>query len=241
MLKNFLIISTLLLSNLLASINFSPYKTTISKVDKKYIYIKDSKAFRTGSSGIIIHKFDDIHQTIIANVEVVSKKEGEAKLRYKNFNGLKQNALPTYKIAPQEGDKVILNYLYERALAVTPDAQTFKSVITQYNMFDWIHPDLFASKLATEYTPTPSKQDFQEECKADNFAMLFFAIENQGYFVDCNSFKVLHKTKIKASKEKPIVPFYSRMQKITGRMFGLMGGEGINDYSRYYKQLLKVK
>ncbi len=239
MLKIFTLIFTLLLTILNADINLHPHQATINKTDKGYLYINDSKDFQIGSSGIVIHSFDENHQTIVAKVTVIDKKDNFAILKYKSFSGPIQDALPSYKITPKEGDKVILNYLYERALAITPDKKTFNYVKEKFDLIDWIHPDIFASRLSIDFTPKPEKSDFRDECRNSDFALLFFVIEDRGYFVDCNSFKILHKIEMgKTTDEKAKVPFYNQLKEIKGRMFGVMGGDAIKEYHSYYKNLL---
>jgi hypothetical protein len=238
MIKKTILIFTLFLTTLTAQANFSTYKTTVLKADKNIVTITDSNNFSIGSSGVIMHSFDSEHSTIIATVEVIEKKSGYALLKYENFKGLKQSALPSYNIKPQKGDEVILNFLYDRAMAIVPNKDTLRYITQKYSDIEWIHPDIFASKLAIEYTPVPEKKDFKHECRQDNFALLFFAIEDKGYFVDCNSFKVLHQVNLSQTNREIKVPFYSRLKEIKGRMFGLMGGDGIKDYDRYYKKLL---
>lgn len=232
----------LTLSLSLSAANFAPYQTTINKIEKGMIIIDANDDLKVGSSGIVMHAFDDTHKTIIAQATVKSISDGVAKLSYKKYTALKQSALPEYDIKPVSGDTVILNYLYERAMAITPNAEALAAVTRNYNNIEWIHPDIFASYLAIEYSPLPSKSDFQQECKENSFNLLLFAIDERGYFVDCNSFKVLHTTDLNYEKpEKPMVPFYSRIKEVKGRMFGLMGGEGIKDYASYYRGLIGVK
>lgn len=235
-------LSTLTL--LSADTNFSPYSTTISKIENKsIIYIDESKDFSVGSSGVILRIFDDRHRTIIASVEVIEKNGSSATLKYKNFSALSQDALPQYNISPKKGDTVVLNYLYNRALVIAPNEKSFDYIVKTHDKFSFVHPDIFASTLAKEYSPAPTKDDFKKECTEDSFALLFFAIEESGYFVDCNSFKVLHKVDLpKDLKDaKQITPFYHRLKEIKGRVFGLMGGKGIIDYDSYYKKLLGIK
>ncbi len=226
-----------------ADTNFSPFHTTINKIENKNIYIGANKDFSIGSSGVVLRDFDGIHKTIVAVVEVVEKKDTYAVLKYRKFSALSQDALPQYNITPKEGDEVVLNYLYNRALVIAPNEESFNYIIKTHNNFSWIHPDILASTLAINYSPAPTKDDFKKECTEDSFALLFFAIEDNGYFVDCNSFKILHKVELpKELKDaKQMTPFYHRLKEIKGRVFGLMGGKGIQNYNTYYKKLLGIK
>lgn len=243
MLKFFTLFFTLALTAMSANTNFSPYNTVITKVENKTIYIDDNKDFSIGSSGVVLHTFDKTHKTIIAAVEVVGKKDGKAHLKYKSFKRLKQEALPSYNITPKKGDTVILNYLYKRVLAIVPDLKTFDFVTKNHEGFEWIHPDIFAATLAADYNPVPTKDDFIQMCTTNTFALLFFAIEQKGYFIDCNSFKTIYQIDLPKElvSKKPMIPFYNRLQEIKGRVFGLMGSKGINNYDGYYKKLLGIK
>lgn len=243
MLRFFTLIFIISITSLMAKTNFSPYQTSLLKADDKYIYIKDSKSFAIGSSGIVLHAFDDSHKTIVSTVEVIAKKQGEAVLKFKRFKGLQQSALPSYSISPKKGDIVILNYLYKRAMAIVPDAETLQYVTTKFNDIEWVHPDIFGSKLSIDHTPNPTKEDFTNECSQNSFALLFFAVKGEGYFVDCNSFKILARTNLPQTSKNttPQVPFYTRLEEIKGRMFGLMGGDGINDYNKFYTKMLSAK
>jgi hypothetical protein len=240
MLKIFTLLFIGSLTSLMAYTNFAAHQSKVLKVDATYLYVNDSNNFKVGSSGVVIHSFDQSHKTIVATVEVVEKKDAKALLKYKNFTALKQNALPDYKITPTEGDTVILNYLYDRAMAIVPNAETLQSVTNRFSSIDWVHPDIFGSKLAIDYTPIPSKKEFQEECSQNSFSLLFFAIEDKGYFVDCNTFKVLSSADITNQETKPTIkPFYTRVYKeIKNRVFGT---GNIGDYATYYKTLLGLK
>ncbi len=231
------------LTVLCADTNFSPYHTTVTKVENKTIYIDESKNFSIGSSGVVLRDFDGVHKTIIAVVEVIEKKGQSATLKYKKFSALTQDALPEYNMPPKKGDTVILNYLYNRALVITSNEKTFDYIVKTHNKFSFIHPDIFASTLAVDYSPAPTKANFKKECTVGSFALLFFAIEDSGYFVDCNSFKILHTVDLPKDLQdaKQMTPFYHRLKKIKGRVFGLMGGKGIANYDSYYKKLLGLK
>ncbi len=243
MLRFFTLIFMISLTSLMAKTNFSPYQTSLLKTDGKQLYIQDSSSFSVGSSGVVMHSFDETHKTIVATVEVVEKKGTQAILKYKRFKGLQQSALPSYNITPKKGDTIILNYLYKRAMAIVPDAETLQFVTTKFSDIEWVHPDIFGSKLSVDYTPSPTKEDFTNECSQNSFALLFFAVKEKGYFVDCNSFKILAQTNLPQTSKNttPQVPFYTRLEEIKGRIFGLMGGDGINDYDKFYTKMLGQK
>lgn len=238
--KNIFTLLALLSVTLFAQTNFSPIKTTILALGKNSVIVKNSTNIAIGATGVIMQSFEEGHKTIIANAEVIKKEGDSLTLKVSRFDAIPQQALPNYDIAPKVGDEVILNFLYTRAMAVVPDAQTYKLITKSYDSLVWIHPDIFATELAKSYNPTPTKETFQKECIAQNVGLLLFAIKGKGHFVDCKSFATLNTIELPvATSEKS--PFYSRLEAIKGRIFGLFGGKGIADYDTYYTKLLEDK
>ncbi len=238
--KNIFTSLILLSVTLFAQADFSPYKTEVLSSSKNSVIVKSNSKIAIGATGVIMQSFDENHKTIIANVEVVKKAGDKLHLKVLPFDAIPQKALPNYDIAPKVGDEVILNFLYTRAMAIVPDADTYKIVTKSYDAFTWLHPDIFAAKLAKSYNPTPTKETFQEECIAQNIGLLLFAIDSKGYFVDCKSFATLSTIPLPVPTSLKS-PFYSRLEGIKGRIFGLFGGKGVENYNAFYTDLLKGK
>ncbi len=238
MLNKILFFLLFLLINLY-SFSFEPYETKIIKLVGNEAVVADSPYVSVGSSGIVIHNFDPIHRTIITKA-VVTKKDGiNMYLKLYYYKDLNMDALPSYKIIPKVGDTVIFNYLYKRVLPVVPNKEAFEQFKRMFPKIDYIHPDLFAYELAIDSNPTPKVSDFRHECANDDFGLLFFAIKDKGYFVDCTSFKVLGKIEFPTEgiKQKP---FYTRIKDIKPKFFGL-GSKKMKDYDEYYTKLLGLR
>jgi hypothetical protein len=227
---------TFLISDTLSS----HYQTQIKTVNKDIITVQNNRDVAVGSTGIVLHQFDKDHQTIIAKVEVVSKINDTMMLKLSKYLGVKQDALPSYNITPQIGDKVILNFLYNRALAIVPNINSYKMVTRSYDNIIWVHPDIFAAKLSIDYTPAPTKKEFQEICSTENIALLFFHIDKTGYFIDCNSFVTIDTIPLPTTKDIKL-PFYTRINNIKSRFSAFGADKGITDYNNYYKKLLGIK
>lgn len=240
MIKQLTTLLILLSSSLFAQTNFNPYHANITAVDKNIVTIPEASEIALGTTGVVMQSFDKNHKTIIAAVSVIKKEGGKIFLQLSKFDALSQEVLPTYSIRPKVGDEVILNFLYNRALAITPDATIYSIVTKSYNAFDWLHPDIFAASLATAYNPTPTKETFQATCKEQNIGLLLFAIKDRGYFVDCNSFQTINSIPLPIAATAKS-PFYNRLEKIKGRLFGLFGGKGVKDYNAFYTNLLTNK
>lgn len=190
-----------------------------------------------GSSGVVVHYFDKIHSTIVARTELINKN----KIAYRVFDALKQKALPTPKILPKNGDKVILNYLYDRALIIAPNFKTYQNIKKSHKEIEWLHPDLFAAELSISKNPAPTKEDFKNFCNKYSIGLLYFAIKDRGYFVDCYSFKKVDFENIKIEGNEIQLPFYSRIKEIQSSWFNFYGASEVRDYTNYYTNLLESK
>lgn len=238
MIKNVTALLLFFATTLLAQTNFSPFHTKVSALTAEGLVVEGRKGLAVGASGVVIHTFENNHQTIISSVEVIKKEGNKLLLKQRPFPYTKQHILPNYKIAPKVGDEVILNFLYNRAVAIVPDASTYKTVTKSYEEFEWVHPDIFAAKLSTEYNPTPNKKTFQKMCINQNIGLLLIYANETGHFVDCTSFKTIYTIPLPTASETK-APFYNRLEPIKGRLFGLFGGKGVHNYDRFYSDLLK--
>jgi hypothetical protein len=216
---------------------FDKYSTKILKINGRNAIVKSSQNIVLGSSGIVTHTFKNGISTIVAAAKVVKIDNNKATIRFEVFKQSAQNAFPKPGILPTVGDKVTLNYLYNRALIVAPNYNVYKEVTKHFKEIDWIHPDIVAAYLAKIYRPNPDRKIFEKVCKVNSAGIIFFALSNNGYFVDCNSFEVLKKVKTGYIKTAQ-VPFYSRIENIETSWLK-WDGSNITDYNSYYMNLIK--
>ncbi len=215
---------------------FNEYKTNIISINGNQAVIENSKDIVVGSSGIVVHKFDDKTSSIIAAVDVINKTGDKATLRLRTYSMLKQTALPIPGIAPKVGDKVILNYLYNRALIVAPNYKIYDEVTKHFKNITWIHPDIMGAYLAMHFRPNPDKKVFQKICKENVASLIFFALSNEAVFVDCNNFKIVKKLKGSQIKTAEL-PFYTRIKGIETSWLNFSSSK-MDSYSNYYKRLI---
>ena len=216
---------------------FQEYKTTIIQSNNENVIIADSPNFVVGASGIVMHKFDEKTSSIIAQVTVVSKNNAQAVLHVEKFSMLTQGAFPDTNITPQVGDEVTINYLYDRALIVVPNHETYTAVTKEYNTMTWIHPDIVAAYLTKIYRPNPDKVIFQTLCHQNSASIIFFAVKNNGYFIDCNNFNTIKTIALTENNATQQVPFYSRITNIESTWFS-WDSATVVDYNNYYEYLL---
>ena len=215
------------------------YTAPLISVDEGVGTIIDSPSIVTGSSGVVMHRFDNIQSSIIARAVVTQKGGGFAKVRFEVFDALEQKALPLPGILPKSGDELVLNYLYDRSLIVAPNKEIYSEVVGAFKGVTFIHPDIVGSYLSYEYKPNPSRDDFRKMCNQSAAGLIFIAMNNEAVFADCQSFEPLKRFQSGAVKYYQL-PFYTRVKDID-TVFWKWGSEQISDFDRHYKALLKEK
>lgn len=215
------------------------YKAPLISVDEGVGTIIDSPSIVTGSSGVVMHRFDNLQSSIIARAVVTQKGGGFAKVRFEVFDALEQKALPLPGILPKSGDELVLNYLYDRSLIVAPNKEIYSEVVGAFKGVTFIHPDIVGSYLSYEYKPNPSRDDFRKMCNQSAAGLIFIAMNNEAVFADCQSFEPLKRFQSGAVKYYQL-PFYTRVKDID-TVFWKWGSEQISDFDRHYKALLKEK
>ena len=215
------------------------YKAPLISVDEGVGTIIDSPSIVTGSSGVVMHRFDNLQSSIIARAVVMQKGGGFAKVRFEVFDALEQKALPLPGILPKSGDELVLNYLYDRSLIVAPNKEIYSEVVGAFKGVTFIHPDIVGSYLSYEYKPNPSRDDFRKMCNQSAAGLIFIAMNNEAVFADCQSFEPLKRFQSGAVKYYQL-PFYTRVKDID-TVFWKWGSEQISDFDRHYKALLKEK
>lgn len=215
---------------------FKTYKTTILQTNGATATIADSADIVLGSSGIVTHKISDDLSSILARVDVIEKNGKTATLRFDVYKLSTQSAFPKPGLLPAVGDKVVLNYLYDRALIVAPNYDVFKEITEHFADIEWVHPDIAAAYLAKEFRPNPDREIFQSICAQNAVALIFFALNDQGVFVDCNNFQIVKSFKSGRIKEA-LVPFYTRVRGIE-TSFIKWDSKNISDYDAYYRNII---
>ena len=237
--KKFLLFLAAACLSFAAEFSMREYKAPLISVDEGIGTIIDSPSIVTGSSGVVMHRFDNIQSSIIARAVVTEKGGGFAKVRFEVFDALEQKALPLPGILPKSGDELVLNYLYDRSLIVAPNKEIYSEVVGAFKGVTFIHPDIVGSYLSYEYKPNPSRDDFRKMCNQSAAGLIFIAMNNEAVFADCQSFEPLKRFQSGAVKYYQL-PFYTRVKDID-TVFWKWGSEQISDFDRHYKALLKEK
>lgn len=218
---------------------FEQIKTNIVQISEDTAQIYDNPNLAIGSSGVIL-KQDKDGQIYIAAKVILKEKSGEfANLDILPYKEIGQNAFPSLNLPIEQNDVVLMNYLYNRALIVAPTQEAFKAASDKFEDIDFVHPDLVAAYLGRNFSPEPSKKDFQKNCKTNAAGLVYFILDKEAFFVDCNSFEI-----IKSLPSDEIgdfqAPFYSNVKEIKELIFDFFHGK-IKNYDKYYKKLLGLK
>ena len=234
--KLLVIISIFLIQSASAKPLFNEFSTEVLKIDGRNAVIKNSDDIVLGSSGVVTHTFKNGVSTIVARADVIKKDGDKATIRFDVYKLSTQTAFPKPGILPAVGDKVRLNYLYDRALIVAPNYKVYKEVTKHFKNIEWIHPDIVGAYLAKIFRPNPDKEIFQKVCEVNSAGLIFFALNNRGYFVDCNNFRSVKEVKTGHIKRAE-VPFYTRIKDIE-TSWTTWGGSNITDYNAYYRNVI---
>jgi len=215
---------------------FNELNTEILEMNGRTATIKNSDDIVVGSSGIVTHILQKGVSTIVARADVIQKNGDTAIIKFEVFDMLAQEAFPKPGVIPRVGDKVTLNYLYDRALIVAPNYDVYKEVTSHFKDIQWIHPDLVGAYLAKKNKPNPDRKTFQEICSLNSASLIFFALNDNGYFVDCHNFKTVKKVKTGVIKTAQ-VPFYTRVKDIDTNWFNWNSSQ-ITDYNGHYRNVI---
>lgn len=216
---------------------FDLIQTKLEKVEDIYGYIKDDPKILIHSSGIVVHNIEN-QKTIVARASVIGRENGFVKLQFKVFDMLVQDAMPLPNVLPEVGDKVVLNYLYDRALIIAPDKKVYDYIAQKFSDLYFLHPDLFGAHMIQEYRQTPRRSDFRSFCSKNAVGLLVVALEKKAELVDCQDFEKIQEIEIPQAQSLQI-PFYSRITGYKSDIFSL-NDESIGNYYIYYEKLINL-
>ena len=199
-----------------------------------------------GQTGIVAHIFNNDKKLIVANAKVISSDANSSVVEFFKFDDLKQDAIPTTKRTAQQGDVLVLNYMYNSSLLITPTVESFQTVRDNFKLNNFIHSDIFAAKLKVDHNPYPTKEIIQNFAIEQNLGTIFMVIENKVYIIDTKTFAILESYAISYENTQNMMPFYTRVEEIEDTIFNLsffdfFSGSKNLSYNDYYKKVLGVK
>ena len=140
-------------------------------------------------------------------------------MRFEVFENLAQDALPIPGVMPKNGDKIILNYLYSRAVIVAPNESVYKQVIEHFKNITFISPDVAAAYLADIHSPSPNRTDFRNICYQNAAGLIFIAFDGEGFLQIVEVLK--HFILLKVAKFQAICAHFIQMFVKFQSIFGI--------------------
>ncbi|MFY9075982.1 plasminogen-binding N-terminal domain-containing protein [Malaciobacter mytili] len=178
---------------------------------------------RIGQSGIVVQRYENGKKIIVSNAYVTSSNGTYSKVKLIPFTDLKQEAIPTSNKTAKDGDILILNYMYNKSLLITPSQDAFQVARAKFGKNTFLHSDIFAAKLKTIREPLPSKGTIQQFAIDQNLGTIFFIIENKAYVVDAKTFAILDTYTLAYNYlDTEKMPFYTRVEDIEKAPFDLI-------------------
>lgn len=241
-------------SNMISYSNITPTQKefSIKPIGTKVLDLKDNQSsidignLTIGQAGIVVHIYDNDKRLIVANAKVISSNPTSSIVEFFPFDDLKQDAIPTTKRVVENGDVIVLNYMYNQSLLITPSYDIYQAIRSNFRQNNFMHPDILASQLKINNQPFPTKEDFQKFAIEQNLGTIFFVVDSKVYIVDTKTFTILNIYSFPFITEEKQMPFYTRVENIEASNFDFSSvsipfiyeGKKALSYDDYYKQLL---
>ena len=196
-----------------------------------------------GQSGVVIHIYDNDKRLIVANAEVIESNESTSVIKFSKFNDLVQEAIPTSNRTVEKNDILVLNYLYTASLLIAPDLDTFQTIRSNFKYNNFLHSDIFATKLKQDNMPYLTKKYLQKYAISQNLGTIFIVVNQNIYVLDTKTLKILTSYKISYDSKKTEMPFYTRVTDIETSNLDIEIFSDRKDvsYDEYYTRMLGLK
>jgi ribosomal protein L24 len=218
-----------------------PLILKVDNIDNDIITIKKGN-IQLGKSGVVLHIYENTEKIILASVSVISSNENESKLKISEFDGLIQDAIPTNKRKVKAGDVMVLGYLYNKSMIITPNLDTYNDVKKRFFLNNFLHPDIFGAKLRISNRLFPRKEDIQNFAREQNLGTIFLVMNKKVYIIDSKNFSVLSSFETEYDvKKEYAMPFYTRIEKFEESVMTFSFSSEEFSYESHYKSLLGIK
>lgn len=208
----------------------------IDKVENGYAYahiVDNSYKENDLKNGALIIKDIGNNSIIVARANFISFEENTLKLELYTFSDLKQDALPLPILAPQIGDRVMINNYIDHTLLIAPNKESYEYITKTYNNFRYFDINVFAASLYSKSLIIPSRNDLRNFCKTWAIGSIMFAHDNKIKLYECSSLNKISEFEIGISNlENENINFYSNISKQLSKK---------TDYFSYYNDLFKEK
>jgi hypothetical protein len=218
---------------------FKEERLAISNVNNQTATIQKVN-LKVGQSGVIVHNFKNNRSMILKKAVVISSDDNLTTIKFLDSDIFSQDSIATTNLEPQNNDMFILNHMYNISLLIVPNFESYKTVKNQFNS-NFINSDLFAGYLKINDKPVPTQEDFQDFTNSNNISTIYFVINSYLYILDSNTFKVIKKVALEINDKNFQTPFYTYIENIEKSVFNFIDKNKIEDFDKYYLQLIGEK
>ncbi|CAA6802240.1 MAG: Unknown protein [uncultured Campylobacterales bacterium] len=166
------------------------YESKIIDIKDNKIYVKTNASNSDiGTSGVLIRKVNN-QNLIVSKLNILNVDKNITILELNN-NNFTNKALPKLKQDIRLTDKVIIKYGYKRVLPIVKNDEFLSYVKTKFPQYQFVLNDIFRIEANKKQ---PTKKLVRKFCKFYDLNLLLIKVNNDEYFVDCNSFKLIGKS-----------------------------------------------
>ncbi len=210
----------------------------IPKQDDSSVLKIPAMDLKIGENGIISRVVNN-NEFIIANAEVSAIEGGVAIIKTSDFTQMREKYLPKPYAKVAEGDKITFRILYDRALLIAPNQQSYQEIAEKFKQIDFVHSDIFATFLSKEGENMPRVADFAAFCTQYDVGLVFIAGKNRVEILNCQSFKVLDSADFAPKDLSANLPFFTRIGKES--IDELFNAKKFSEYYAYFENLVASK
>jgi len=228
---------SLALNFLFATVNLQTQTTKIFDVTQNSATINIPN-LSIGQSGVVVTDIDE-NSIILAQAIITETSNSNSTIEFLDTKVLLQDAIPTTKLRPVDGDSFILNHLYNTSLLIVPNETAKQSVQELYKNQNFLSEDFFAAYLKLINKPVPTKETFLAFAQKQQIGTLFIVVQNNLFIVDSLSFKVLDTILIDNKDNSTNVPFLTKIDQIETGLWSF-DEKNINNYDLHYLKMLEI-
>ncbi|RDU62227.1 plasminogen-binding protein pgbA [Helicobacter sp. MIT 14-3879] len=216
--------------------------TQISHIEShkdKTLITLPNMSLRIGEVGIITRDLES-YQAIVANVEIIHIEGVNAIAKVIPFNQLKQPYLPTPRLTPQEGDKVIFRIYNNKAFLIAPDKYSYDTISSQYSFIDFINSDLLMGFLNSQGKHDPTPKNLPKACNEYAAGLVFIVGSKTLAVLNCQNLSTIYQYDIVLPDSITAQsPFYTRIHfDGGGSLTYVFASKKSKDYFGYYDSLI---
>ena len=215
--------------------------TSLTKVDEDMQFVTlPSSSLKVGEVGLVIRELEN-YQVLVSSLEIASIDGASARAKVIPFKQLKQPYLPTPRLNPKEGDKVIFRSYNNKAFLIAPDEDSYQAIKNQYPFMDFVSSDLLMGFLNSRGKHEPNAKTLPMAC-SDYAVGLVFIVASKGLSVlSCENLATLHRQELSLPADIiPSSPFYTRVNFDGGGSLTYIfaSKKSKKDYFGYYDSLI---